>query len=121
MITQAIRGAISLNNDSPEEMISGVQRLMESLMENNPITIKNIISIEFTQTLDLQQMNPAAALRKGTNKYSSVPLFVSQEPEVIGSMGKVVRVLVYCQFVFRKKVKPQYLGETAKLRPDLVS
>jgi chorismate mutase len=44
MITQAIRGAISLNNDSPEEMISGVQRLMESLMENNPITIKNIIS-----------------------------------------------------------------------------
>ena len=62
-------------------------------------------------------MNPAAALR--TIGYGDIPLFCTQEPEIIDSMSRVIRVLITADSP--DKLKPVYLDGAKKLRIDLNS
>lgn len=92
------------------------------ILKRNNLKTEDIVSIQFTQTRDLDVMNPAAALRKGQSEidFSSVPLFCSQEPEIKGSPEKLVRVLFTAYLEENAKVSHVYINGGEKLRPDFI-
>lgn len=117
-----IRGATGAEN-SKESFSRSVCEMCLEILKRNSLKTEDIVSIQFTQTRDLDVMNPAAALRKGQSKidFSSVPLFCSQEPEICGSPEKLVRVLFTAYLEENTKISHVYINGGEKLRPDFVS
>jgi len=50
---RGIRGAIQLEQDTPEEMVSAVSELLEQMLTANQLNTEDLISIIFTATPDL--------------------------------------------------------------------
>lgn len=114
-----IRGATGAEN-TKESVIRNVGQMFSQLAEENNLKSEDIVSIQFTITADLNQMNPAAALRRGNPPVdvSRVPLFCSQEPQIEGSPEKMIRVLITTYLEDDAKVVPVYINGGEKLRPD---
>ncbi len=134
-----VRGATGAEN-TKESISKNVCEMCLEIVKKNNLRAEDIVSIQFTQTGDLDEMNPAAALRKGQSEFdfSSVPLFCSQEPNIKNSPEKMVRVLFTAYFDFdedkdesdkdgktgsgnAKKIKHVYINGGEKLRPDFAS
>jgi chorismate mutase len=115
MAVRAVRGAIQIDDNAEKFIDDGVIRLVGKIIEENKIDINNIISIIFSQTKDITAKNPAAALRK--IGFNDTPLFCTKEPDVIGSMERVVRVLITTET--ERDLKPVYLKGAKKLRMDI--
>jgi len=115
MSVMAVRGAIQIEKNDKQSISDGVVKLITTIIEKNKLLSKNIISIMFSQTIDLDAMNPAAALR--TIGFKNTPLFCTQEPNVQGSMEQVIRVLISVES--KVSLSPVYLGEARSLRLDL--
>lgn len=134
-----VRGATGAEN-TKESISKNVCEMCLEIVKKNNLRAEDIVSIQFTQTSDLGEMNPAAALRKGQSEFdfSSVPLFCSQEPNIKNSPQKMVRVLFTAYFDFdddkdksdkdgksgnenAKKIKHVYINGGEKLRPDFAS
>ncbi|MDC7242407.1 MAG: chorismate mutase [Pleomorphochaeta sp.] len=112
----AIRGATTVEKDSIDNIDLAVKELYEKILELNNLTEDELININFTITSDLKSRNPAAALRK--SKYASnVPLFCSQEAEIEGMMGKVIRIMILC-YKDKSTVNHVYLHRSACLRKE---
>ncbi len=118
MFVRAVRGAVQIEKDGASQIVKGVGRLVNGLVEKNSISIEHIISIQFTVTKDIQSKNPAAALR--TFGFQDVPLFCSQEPQTKGALPRVIRVLITVETDSGDSLVPLYLDGAEKLRPDLV-
>lgn len=116
----SIRGAITVTNNSKEEILEATQIMLEAIIKNNGIQIKHIIQIHFSGTKDLDAIYPAVAARKLNITEASLMCF--QEFYVVGSLEKCIRVdlLVEQEGLSRENVKHQYLREAKCLRPDLV-
>ena len=114
-----IRGATGAEN-TKESVIRNVGQMFSQLAKENNLKSEDIVSIQFTITADLNQMNPAAALRRGNPPIdvSRVPLFCSQEPQIEGSPEKMIRVLITTYLEDDAKVVPVYITGGEKLRPD---
>ena len=114
-----IRGATGAEN-TKESVIQNVGQMFSQLAKENNLKSEDIVSIQFTITADLNQMNPAAALRRGNPPIdvSRVPLFCSQEPQIEGSPEKMIRVLITTYLEDDAKVVPVYINGGEKLRPD---
>ena len=114
-----IRGATGAEN-TKESVIRNVGQMFSQLAKDNNLKSEDIVSIQFTITADLNQMNPAAALRRGNPPIdvSRVPLFCSQEPQIKGSPEKMIRVLITTYLEDDAKVVPVYINGGEKLRPD---
>ena len=117
MSVRAVRGAVQLERDSEDIIEKYVGKLINTLVTENSIEEKRIISIQFTVTKDLRSKNPASALRKFG--YTAVPLFCCQEPDVDGAMERVIRVLVTFEKDESVTLIPVYLNGAERLRPDL--
>ena len=113
----AVRGAIQLPEDSEDNMDSAVWLLISSLLDQNEIQEKDIISIHFSQTNDLISANPAHSLRK--RGFKETALFCSLEPTYTRALPRIVRTLLYYHTTRSHKPQPLYLGGAAQLRPDL--
>lgn len=113
-----IRGAITVRENSKEEILASTRELLEALIEQNDITVEDIISIHFSATKDLTKAYPAVAARElGLTECS---LFCVQEMYVEESLDMCIRALVYvengrCQ----KEAKHTYLKGATVLRPDI--
>lgn len=115
----AIRGATGAENNA-ESIRANVCEMCLSLFSKNHLLPKDIISIQFTITDDLDTMNPAAALRKGQSAFdvSQIPLFCAQEPKIVGSPEKMIRVLLTVYMEEDANPVPVYINGGEKLRPD---
>lgn len=115
----AIRGATGAENTA-ESIRNNVCEMCLKLFAENGLAQKDFVSIQFTVTDDLDAMNPAAALRKGQDQFdvSEIPLFCSQEPKVLGSPEKMIRLLVTAYMDENAKPVPVYINGGEKLRPD---
>ncbi len=121
-MTRAVRGAINFKNDNSEQIIEGVTRMVDSIFRLNSLNALDCVSLIFSVTSDLVSINPAKALRTGTNVYSDIPLFCTVEPDCIGSMPMVVRVMITFNTennIKNDEIKHVYLGDTVSFRPDL--
>ncbi len=114
----ALRGAVTVENDTPGEITAAVKEMFEKLLELNNLGEDELAFIHFSQTDDLRSMNAASALRKGGHG-SSVPLFCTQEAGSEGAMEKCIRVLVLVAHAEVCEKKMVYLGRAGALRPDL--
>jgi chorismate mutase len=116
-----IRGAVCCENTA-ESIQRGVGRLCSRLFEQNALTAEAIVSIQFTLTSDLTALNPASALRKSAVKEiaSQCALFCAVEPEIAGSLSRVIRVLITAYLPGNSRPVPAYLDGAEVLRPDLV-
>lgn len=114
----ALRGAVTVENDSPDEIAAAVKEMFEKLLEVNNLGEDELAFIHFSQTEDLRSMNAASALRKGGHG-SSVPLFCTQEAETEGAMEKCIRVLVLVSHAALCEKRMVYLGRAVALRPDI--
>ncbi|MBQ8014203.1 MAG: chorismate mutase [Treponema sp.] len=115
----AIRGATGAENNA-ESIRKNVCEMCLALFRENKLTAGDFVSIQFTITDDLDTLNPAAALRKGQDEFdvSSIPLFCSQEPKVLGSPEKMIRVMITVYMDEEAVPVPVYINGGEKLRPD---
>lgn len=115
----AIRGATGAENTA-ESIRKNVCEMCLKLIQENKLTQKDFVSIQFTMTDDLDAMNPAMALRTGQSEFdvSQIPLFTSQEAKIADAPQKLVRVLVTAYMDSQAKPVPVYINGGERLRPD---
>ena len=63
MAVRAVRGAVQLSADDPDEMRDAVVELLTAMIERNGLTLDDLISMVFTSTPDLRSEFPATAAR----------------------------------------------------------
>jgi chorismate mutase len=119
MPVRGIRGAIDIQNDQPEEILTATRELLQEIMNVNPgLRSEDIASVIFTATGDLKSAYPARAARE--MGWDAVPLICSQEIPVPGGLPHCIRVLLHWNTdIDQKSVRHVYLGRAATLRPDL--
>ncbi len=106
----AIRGAITVNENSSEEILEGTKQLMLSIIDENNVDTEDIISVFFTATKDLTKVYPAVAARE--IGLVDCALACVQEQYVEGSLEKCVRVLMHVDSeACQKDAKHVYLRE----------
>ena len=119
MTCRAVRGAITVAENSVEAVESAATELLLAIVQDNKIKTRDIVSVIFSATVDLNAQFPAVAARKLGWQY--VPLLCTYELDVKGSLRKCLRVLLtYNTRTSQNKIKHQYLGGATVLRPDLV-
>lgn len=118
MPTRALRGAITCDADSRDEILDQTTRLLSELLERNHIGNDCITSIFFTATPDLTAVAPAAAAR--AFGLTDVPLLCAQEMAVQGGLEHCIRVMLHfdCDLP-RSELNHVFLRSATSLRPDL--
>ena len=117
---RALRGATTVDVDTPEQIASRTIALLEAMFERNGVDHDDLISIWFTVTDDIVSAFPATAAR--TIGLGDVPLLCAREIPVVGSMPLCVRVLVhFATERSRDDLHHVYLENAAGLRDDLPS
>ncbi len=116
-VLRAVRGAITVPEDTSAEIRLGTTELLEAILARNELDHEDLVSIIFTMTHDLVSDFPAVAARE--LGLSSVPLLCTQEIPVVGSMSRCIRVLVHYYAPADRTVRHVYLREARQLRLDL--
>jgi len=115
---RGIRGAITVTNNTKEDILEGTTVLLDEIIKKNALILEDICSIFFTVTPDLDQEFPAKSARE--LGLSSTPLICMTEIPVEGSLKKCIRVLMhYNTDKLQADMQHLYLRDAAKLRPDL--
>lgn len=116
---RGVRGAITVEEDSREAILSATRELLQKMLEVNQITdFDSIGAMFFTLTDDLRAAFPAEAARQ--LGMQMVPLINSREIPVPGALPRVIRVMMLWNTDLpQKQVKHVYLREAVRLRPDL--
>lgn len=89
---RALRGATTVDADTPEQLNERVQALLVRMLERNEVTKDDLISIVFTATDDIHSMFPAAAAR--AIGFGDVPLLCARELDIDGGTAHCIRVLI---------------------------
>ncbi len=114
---QAIRGAISVEENSPQAIIEATKRLLQTVAEHNELRAEEVISIVFTATPDLNAAYPARAARE--IGWTQVALLDAVEMDVPQGLPRTVRLLLWADRPHQPaQTRHVYLEEAAKLRPD---
>jgi chorismate mutase len=116
----ALRGAITLDADTREQVLARTAELLEELMERNGLGTDDVVSLMFTCTDDIGSEFPAAAVRAAG--ISDVPMLCARELGIEGSSNipLCVRVMahVYTERP-RVELRHAYLRGARQLRSDL--
>jgi len=115
---RAVRGAIRVDRDEAEAVLSATERLLSAMLERNEVGSDELVSAFFTATEDLRSAFPAEAARR--MGLGGVPLMCAQEIPVAGSMPRVIRILVHFHTGRGQgEVAHVYLDGAESLRDDL--
>ncbi|HAX68393.1 MAG TPA: chorismate mutase [Anaerolineae bacterium] len=121
MPTRGIRGATTVAEDDPDQILQATRELLEAIMQENArFAPEDVGSAIFTVTDDLASTFPAQAARQ--MGWGLVPMMCAREIPVPGSLPKVIRVLVHWNTdTPQSQIRHVYLRDAVKLRPDLVA
>lgn len=115
---RALRGATTIDEDTPEAIDERVLALFEALFDRNDLQHDDLISVILTATPDIHSQFPATSARKFG--LGDVPLLCAQELDIVGAMPRCVRVLVHLSTErTRAELHHVYLEGTQSLRDDL--
>jgi chorismate mutase len=115
---RAIRGAIQLDVDEREHVLSSTSELVSSVLELNSLANDDVISIMFTATSDVHSEFPAVAARE--LGLGDVPLMCTQELDIVGAMPRVIRLMALVNTTLRRdEITHVYLRGATALRRDL--
>ena len=119
MSCRGMRGATTVGENSERAIIAATRTLLERMVSANGIATKDIASVIFTTTPDLDAAYPARAARD--LGWTDTPLLGAQEIDVPNSLPRCVRVLILWNTDRSiDQITHVYLGAAAALRPDLV-
>lgn len=113
----AIRGAISIPEDTAQAIGEGTSELLQEILDRNALSPGDLISVIFTATEDLCAEFPAVAARE--MGLSAVPLLCTREIPVVGSLPRCVRVMIHANAPAETAIRHVYLREARQLRTDL--
>ncbi|MNR82353.1 Chorismate mutase AroH [compost metagenome] len=120
MRVRAIRGAITVEANTREAILSATRELVQAVVERNSLSLDDMVSALFTMTADLDAVFPAEAARElGWNQ---VPLLNAREIAVPGSLPMCVRLMLHTYTDLAPyQIQHVYLRDAVRLRPDLSS
>ena len=112
-----IRGATTATGNTVEEIENAVVELIDELISRNNLHEKNLLSITFTVTKDLDACFPASIARraKGLNK---VAFLDCQQMHVSDDIDFCIRLMAQVLLPVNTVVKHPYLRGASKLRTD---
>ncbi len=115
---RALRGATTVEEDSPEQVQERVVALLQELFDRNQIGRDELVSIVFTATDDLHCAFPATAAR--TMGLGDVPMLCARELDITGATARCIRVMIHLDtFKGRSELRHVYLEGASALRDDL--
>ena len=112
-----IRGATTATGNSVEEIEDAVVELIDELISRNNLIKKNLLSITFTATKDLDACFPASIARK-CNGLDSVAFLDCQQMYVTNDVDFCIRIMAQVLLPSNNPVKHPYLRGATKLRMD---
>ena len=112
-----IRGATTATGNTVEEIENAVVELIDELISRNNLHERNLLSITFTVTKDLDACFPASIARraKGLNK---VAFLDCQQMHVSDDIDFCIRLMAQVLLPVNTVVKHPYLRGASKLRTD---
>lgn len=118
MVVRGIRGAITVAENTKDEVNEATLILVQALIEANALVEEDIASAFFTVTEDINAEFPAYVARK--MGWVHVPMLCTREIAVPGSLPKAIRILLHVNTTkSQKDIKHIYLRDAVKLRPDM--
>lgn len=118
MMCRGLRGAITVENNTAEEILGATGELLQALVAANDLQRDQVASIVFTTTIDLNAAFPAVAARE--LGWTDVALLNAHEMAVPGSLPRCVRILIHVNTERGpEELRHVYLRDARKLRPDL--
>jgi chorismate mutase len=117
MKLRALRGAITVERNEPEAILTATEELVHELMDRNSLSAEDLVSCVFTCTDDLNAEFPAVAARR--LGLSGVPLLCAREIDVPDALPRVIRLMVHCYSEEDAPAQHVYLREAVALRKDL--
>lgn len=115
MITKGIRGAITVKNNSVEDIKSATLELLSEMIKKNNIGKENISHAIFTLTPDLNAEFPAKFARIDFG-WDNIAMMCFHELDVPNSLKKCLRILIVVNANDDFKPKFVYLKGAEKLR-----
>ncbi len=115
---RALRGATTVDDDTPEHIRARVVALLEEMFLRNHIDHDDLVSIVFTATDDLNSAFPATAAR--TIGLGDVPMLCARELSIVDATPRCIRVLMHFDTSrSRAELRHVYLEGASTLRDDL--
>jgi len=119
MPVRAIRGAITVSDNSQEAILEATRALLQALTEANGLDASEVIAATFSVTPDLDQAYPAEVARE--LGWTEAGLMCVQEMHVEGALKKCIRVRVLWDTEQpQSAVAHRYMRGAAILRTDLL-
>ncbi len=117
MQCRGVRGAITVESNTAEDMLEATTELLQGLIAANDIQPEQVVSAIFTTTPDLNAAFPARAARD--LGWTEAALLCMHEMAVPGALPKVIRVLLHINTERgADQLVHLYLKEAQQLRPD---
>ena len=115
---RALRGATTVDEDTPAQVTERTQALLAAMVARNGVEHADIISVLFTATDDIHCMFPAMAAR--AIGFGDVPLLCARELDIDGAQGRCIRVMMHVETTRdRALLHHVYLEGARGLRDDL--
>ena len=119
MFSRGVRGAITLEDNTKEEIKSAVIELLNKMLEENNIDTKDIAFAIFTLTPDINADFPAKYARLNCG-FSKVPMMCYFEADIENSLKKCLRILLNINTEkSQDEIKHIYLKGAKILREDI--
>jgi len=114
---RGVRGAITVQSNSEEEIVGATRQLLEAIIEANGIDEDDVASVFFTTTPDLTAAYPAKAARLAG--WTQTALMGAVESDVPGGLPMCIRILVHWNTAKGlRELVHVYMNGAEKLRPD---
>ena len=112
-----IRGATTSDGNTKSDIESAVHELIEELITRNNLEPKNILSIVFTVTKDLNACFPASVARK-YKELDKVAFLDCQQMFVEDDVNFCIRLMAQVYLPLNIEPNHPYLRGASNLRPD---
>jgi chorismate mutase len=117
LVCRGVRGATTIENNTPEEILKGTRELLALMIRFNGIDPDDVASAIFTTTSDVNAAFPALAARQ--LQWSDVALMCGHELDVPGSLKKCIRILLHWNTTkTSSEIRHVYIKGAARLRPE---
>jgi len=118
MPCRGVRGATTVATNDREEILSATRQLLALMIRLNGIESRDVASVVFSTTRDLDAEFPALAARQ--LGWLDVPLMCGHEMAVPGSLPLCIRVMLHWNTEKEQnEIEHVYVREANRLRPDL--
>jgi len=118
MACRGVRGATTIEVNTPEAILRGTLELLALMIRQNGIRQEDVASVIFTTSPDLNAEFPALAARQ--LGWLNVALMCFHELDVPGSLPRCIRVLLHWNTEKpSEEIIHVYIKDATRLRPDL--